>query len=333
VYPAAVKTEVPPAVTVVRAYAAQAKVLLAAGRRVVLIPEGKLGGATVRGAYATDFWCWPMFNCAPGTMGLLIEDKHAALAAFPTAFHSERQWSTIAHTATPVILSAAPAGYRPIVQVIDNLARNDRMGLVFEGKVGAGALLVVACDLFSLAEKNDPAAKQLLASVLAYAGSEKFAPTAALPLAVLDGCLRPSLAAGKTVTVSSTFTPPWGFVPTPANAVDGDINARWQAAADDKTPWVSVDLGRACDVDTVELLWEHDEPGYRYLVEGSADGATWTTLSDQSANASADGRHTLGVTAHGVRHVRVKILGWPATRTAALREMRVLGAGLPTTAK
>jgi hypothetical protein len=68
-------------------------------------------------------------------------------------------------------------------------------------------------------------------------------------------------------------------------------------------------------------------------VEGSADGATWTTLSDQSANASAGGRHTLGVTAHGVRHVRVKILGWPATRTAALREMRVLGAGLPTTAK
>ena len=86
---------------------------LAAGKRVVLVPAGKSWGNTLPGAYATDFWNWPMFNNTPGTMGLLCDPNHPALAAFPTRFHSERQWSEIAHASRPVILSATRCAPRP----------------------------------------------------------------------------------------------------------------------------------------------------------------------------------------------------------------------------
>ncbi|ACB75035.1 coagulation factor 5/8 type domain protein [Opitutus terrae PB90-1] len=324
VYPP--QTELAPAahVHVVRAFDAKAKRLLASGERVVLMPDAANRGYTLRGAYATDFWCWPMFNGTPGTMGLLINAAHPALAQFPTATHSERQWSRIAHGSAAVVLASVPEHFRPIVQVIDNLERNELLGLVFEARVETGSLLVVASDLLALSAA--PEARQLWSSLLAYAGSPAFAPQQALSVAELDLCLRPSLALGRQATASSSFTPPWGFVPKPESAIDGDINTRWQAEPTDARPVLTIDLGRTCVLDTVELLWQHDEPGYRYLVEASSDGAHWQGLSDQRENAFAGGRHTLPVApAAGARQVRVTITGWPAGRAAALRDVRVLG--------
>ena len=106
-----------------------------------------------------------MFKNRPGTMGILCDPKHPALARFPTEFHSNWQWFPIVTAARPIILDATPAGYRPIVQVIDNLDRNHKLGLVFETKVGPGKLLICACDLSKL--PDDPAARQLLSSLLA----------------------------------------------------------------------------------------------------------------------------------------------------------------------
>jgi len=168
VYPSKVDTTVPAGVTLVRRYDAATAALLAEGKRVLLVPDSKNWADTAGGAYATDYWNWPMFNGTPGTMGLLCQPEHPALAGFPTAFHSERQWSALAHASTPVILTDAPRTLRPIVQTIDNYERNDRLGLVFEAKVGAGSLLVCAVDVLALQEK--PEARQLLASLLAYAG-------------------------------------------------------------------------------------------------------------------------------------------------------------------
>lgn len=324
VYPTTPVAEPSVRVKVVRAFDADTKALLAAGERVVLMPGQAGRGYTVSGAYATDFWCWPMFNSVPGTMGLLVDAKHPALAGFPTLTYSERQWSGIAHASAPIILAAAPATFRPIVQVIDNLARNELIGLVFEARVGAGALLVVASDLKALGDA--PEARQLWTSLLAYAASPAFAPKQSLTLEELDRCLRPSLALGRPATASSSFTPPWGFVPKPESAVDGDINTRWQAGESDAAPWLAVDLGQASAIDTVELLWQADEPGYRYRLEGSMDGRTWDVLSDQRQNVFADGRHTMTLKAVTVRHLRVVLTGWPTGKPAALRELRVLGS-------
>lgn len=322
VFPEAKKPEPSPRIHVVRAFDAETKALLAAGARVVLMPDQANRGATVRGAYATDFWCWPMFNSSPGTMGLLIDPEHPALAQFPTARHSERLWSRIAHAAWPVILAGTNADFRPIVQVIDNLQRNELIGLIFEGRVGPGSLLVIACDLRELGDA--PEVRQLWTDLLAYAASPAFEPRQVLTVAELDQSLRPSLALGCAVTASSSLTPPWGFAPRAESAVDGDINTRWQAAADDLAPSLTIDLGAACALDTVELLWQTDGPDYQYLLEAAPDHESWQVVSDQRQARLSGGRHTLAVKSNA-RYVRVKVTGWPSDQPPALREARVLG--------
>ena len=72
----------------------------------------------------------------------------------------------------------ALAGYRPIVQVIDNVERNHRLGLVFEFKVGEGRLLVCCSDLESTLEY--PEGRQFYKAVLDYMRSDDFQPSVEL---------------------------------------------------------------------------------------------------------------------------------------------------------
>ncbi len=73
-----------------------------------------------------------------------------------------------------VVLDEAGPDYRPIVQVIDNVARQHRLGLAFEAKVGGGRLLICSIDLWS--QQDRPEATQLLQSLLRYCKSERFDP-------------------------------------------------------------------------------------------------------------------------------------------------------------
>ncbi|MFT3830578.1 MAG: discoidin domain-containing protein [Opitutaceae bacterium] len=326
IYPETVDTATPVGVVLVRAYDAIARAALAAGKRVVLVAAGKSWGNTLPGGYANDYWCWPMFNNTPGTMGLLCDPNHPALASFPTRFHTERQWSEIAHAARPVILSTAPAAFRPLVQVIDNYERNEKLGLVFEAAVGPGRLLVCAVDLLDPALVAKPAARQLLASLLRYAGSDAFAPAAALEPALLDTLLRPSLAEGKPATASTNFKPPWGFVPQPLHAFDGDVNTRWRPADDDAQPWLAVDLGAPSGLATAELVLGNDQPGYRYRLEASLDGKTWKPLLEENDASVTAARRSHTLAGQSVRHVRLVVLAKPAGEPLMIRELRVVGS-------
>ena len=180
VYPAKIDTTLPPGVTLARALDRKTRQTLAAGGRVLLMPEAGSPVPALEGGFATDFWCWPMFHNRPGTMGILCDPKHPALARFPTEFHGNWQWFPIVTAARPIILDATPASYRPIVQVIDNLQRNHKLGLVLETKAGPGKLLICACDLLKLS--GDPQARQLLSSLLSYAASDRFQPSSELQL-------------------------------------------------------------------------------------------------------------------------------------------------------
>ena len=69
----------------------------------------------------------------PNTMGMLCDPQHPLLAQFPTESHSNWQWYELMQRSRLFILDDTPADYRPIVQVIDNFARNHKLGVVFEG--------------------------------------------------------------------------------------------------------------------------------------------------------------------------------------------------------
>ena len=118
-------------------------------------------------SFLPSFWSPVYFTNQPGTMGLLIQDKHPALADFPTEDHTDWQWWSIL-TPSPgaVVLDQVHVG-KPIVQVIDSFSRNQKLGLVFEGKVGTGHLMVCSADLSGNALK-DPIRRQLRSSLVSY---------------------------------------------------------------------------------------------------------------------------------------------------------------------
>jgi hypothetical protein len=133
------------------------------------------------------FWSPVWFpSQQPNANGILCDPRHPAFAQFPTEFHSNWQWWELLNNSHTLILDDTPAEFRPIVQVIDNFARNHKLGNLFEARVGSGKLLVCAMDLPGIAD-HQPAANQLLKSLYAYAGSPSFQPAQTLEDTTLEG--------------------------------------------------------------------------------------------------------------------------------------------------
>ena len=98
---------------------------------------------------------------SPGTLGILTDPKHPIFKDFPTDFHTNWQWWSIIKNSRPFILDKADTSYFPIVQVVDNFERNQKLGIVFEFGMGKGKLLVCTANLPNV---KKPEAAQLYQS-------------------------------------------------------------------------------------------------------------------------------------------------------------------------
>jgi Glycosyl hydrolases family 2, sugar binding domain len=196
VYPEAVATA-PGKVLISRTLDAAALQALASGGTVLLLPEPAALPKSIGGSFAPDFWNYGMFRkfaeerrmpVAPGTLGILCDPKHPALSRFPTESHSNWQWFHLLQNSRALILDSMPAGFRPIVQVIDNFERAHKLGVLFEARVGPGNLVVCSIDLPRL--RDHPEARQFLDSLLEYMNSGLFAPSTALDEAAVRRILQ-----------------------------------------------------------------------------------------------------------------------------------------------
>ena len=170
------------------------------GARVLWTPDTtQWRDHVVGGLFQTDYWNYRMFKTisennhkpvSPGTLGILTDPRHPLFAHFPTEMHTNWQWFPVVKASSPMILDNLPADYRPIVQVVDNIERNHRLGLVFEFAVGKGKLLVAMCDLEKAAQTTE--GRQFYLSLLKYMHSAEFAPTHAFHFKpLLDLLLQP----------------------------------------------------------------------------------------------------------------------------------------------
>ena len=167
--------------------------LLNDGARVLWIPDStEFRDNTIGGLFQTDYWNYRMFKTiceknkkpvSPGTLGILCDPKHPIFRQFPTEMHTNWQWYDVIKGSRPMILDNLIVSYRPIVQVIDNVERNHRLGLVFEFKVGKGGLLMF------MSNKDN----ELYYSILDYMNSDKFNPTHEIQLTELLQALRDGL--------------------------------------------------------------------------------------------------------------------------------------------
>lgn len=186
VYPNPAPLRVPKNVLVTRTLDAAARARLAAGGRVLYLPDPKkvdTGGAVL--GFAPVFWntCFTN-NHPPHTLGLTCDPKHPALAGFPNDGRMDWQWWDIVHGASAMCLDKFPRSIKPIIQPIDTWYENRRLALAFECSVGRGRLLVCSADLLSN-PPGRPAASLLRASLLAYMSSPSFPPAARLAVSAL----------------------------------------------------------------------------------------------------------------------------------------------------
>jgi hypothetical protein len=176
-----------------------------------LFPPVTKGKSAIPGSFMPAFWNMRLFN-QPGTLSVLCDPDHPALLSFPTEQQSDWQWADLlgqytaqasyaiagdhephewndkVNRSKSIILNETPAGYKPIVQVIDNYERNYKLGIIFETRVGKGKLLICALDLDTEAESR-PAARQLKASLLQYVSGKSFNPAFELPTDLLERLL------------------------------------------------------------------------------------------------------------------------------------------------
>jgi len=155
--------------------------LLSEGKKVLYLPNEL--PESIKGFYCTDFWCYPMFRSISesmgkeiptGTLGLLIDSEHPALADFPCEYYSTPQWFNIVSHSECAVLDCTPEEYRPIVQTIDNFERNHKLGILYESKFENGKLMVCTSRLSEIAEY--PEVQAFIKSILGYMTSDSFNP-------------------------------------------------------------------------------------------------------------------------------------------------------------
>ncbi len=184
VYPAGADTKVPSDIYVTEKLDKITLSKLAEGGKVLCFPSfDEVKDISVGGLFTPDYWNYRMFKgisesikkpVSPGTMSILTDPSLPLFSDFPTEFHSNWQWWSVVKNSRPFILDNGPADYFPLVQVVDNIERNHKLGLIFEFTVGKGKILFCMSHLQEIQDK--PEGKQLYSSILKYISSEKFTP-------------------------------------------------------------------------------------------------------------------------------------------------------------
>ncbi|WP_130838253.1 hypothetical protein [Lachnoclostridium sp. Marseille-P6806] len=219
------------------------------GECLVLLPEltPEALPESFAASYSTDFWCWAMFRKwdSSGTMGLLPEPLHPLFRKFPTGDHTDPRWWSLLHGARAVRLTGTelPA----VLPMIDNLHRNERLAVVFGGRMGRGRLLV--CTL-NVRNESDPMAGTFRKALVSYALSEDFAPRAELPEELLQ-----RLCPGERPELTGSAAVAAGTGGASARFAVEDNDRCWISAPESREEelWYELRFPAEAEMDTVRI--------------------------------------------------------------------------------
>lgn len=161
---------------------------LNAGARVLLKLDGRIRkdkGGDIAAGFSPVFWNTEWTGGQePHTMGVLVEPENPVFSRFPTEFHTNWQWWDILHGIQPMHLGDFPPELTPLIQMIDTWSEARKLGLLFEGRVGEGRVIVTSID-FDRDPDERLAARQLYSSLMEYMNSEAFQPAVELTADVI----------------------------------------------------------------------------------------------------------------------------------------------------
>jgi hypothetical protein len=115
-----------------------------------------------------------------------------------------------------------------------------------------------------------------------------------------------------------------------AHGNDGDLATRWCAANGGLNHYWTLDLGAVHELTRLEIVWEYPPMGvgypYRYRVDVSTNGTTFTTAIDKTANAETTAMQAASFQAGAMaRHVRIVVTGLHTGVWASFFEASVYG--------
>jgi len=262
-------------------------------------------------------------------LGLWIDNRHPALAAFPTQSHFNWQWTELVNGSRAMNLDRLPRGLQPIVQPIDDWNRNYKLGSLFEARVGKGRLMVSTFDLENRLDER-PVARQLRKSVLDYMAGSAFAPK----LDVAPSEFRAVLFDTRVMKKLGATASGW---PDAANTIDGDPNTYSLLAAKGDAPRpqpeLTIAFPQAVPFNGLVLMprqnhREHEGDVREMLVQVSDDGQAWREVKRATLGSTFDPqtvRFDQGVSA---RYLKLTSLsGFGKDKASALADVAVMYAG------
>lgn len=174
------------------------------------------------------YWSLTFFpGQGKNTIGMVVRDKHPALSNFPTDSHSDWQWQSIYKGGKGFYINDFSADFRPIAQPVDDFHRNNKLGSIFEVRVGKGKLLVCG---FDLQDNQNMVSQQLKASLLGYMNTTEFNPTYAVDASRLRKMF--TYVEPLKSVIPSEFSKAILYVEAGKNSKQINQNSRWHIALD-----------------------------------------------------------------------------------------------------
>lgn len=147
------------------------------GAKVLLQLYGKVKnekGGDIGVGFSSIFWNIGTSQQSQ-TLGILCKPENPLFHSFPTEYHTNWQWWDILTSSEAMILKDFPDDLSLSVQLIDDWTTARRLGLLFEGNVGNGKIMITSIDFKNDLEQR-PASRQLYSSILGYMNSDSFNP-------------------------------------------------------------------------------------------------------------------------------------------------------------
>lgn len=172
--------------------------------KTVLLYAAKLGKSdSFRPLFFTSlFWSNVFF---PGqentTLGAVIDEKHSLYKYFPTQGFTDWQWESISKGRS-FKLANWPKDLQPIAQPISDFHINEKLGSLFECRVGKGKLVICGYDIQG---SKSPVAKQLKYSMLKYMESNAFEPKVSVDTTLLKSSFPLIKEAESKVPIPAAF--------------------------------------------------------------------------------------------------------------------------------
>ena len=269
-------------------------------------------------------------------LGIVCNPEHPALEEFPTEYHYDWQWRDLfGRYCRAINISGLPDDIKPIVQVIDDWARNYKLAALFECKVGSGKLVVCAANLeYEL--DNRPVAAQFRKSLVDYMNSTKFNPKAKLKTEELLS-LRFDNQIMNKLKAKAYAKNEDGYVDI-GRAIDGNPNSYWTTAwtgATSKHPYeLFIDFDdEVHQADGLVVMARQDHREHlgdirEYCIEQSVDGENWKIVTKGSLESTFNPQEIKFGKTISTKHLKLTALsGFGNDNSMSLAEIAILYSG------